>query len=133
MESQSGKRIAVDYTNVIRSSPMVVYYDYQFGAKTGTNIFGTEMTCVYNFETNTFEVKSFRGFGTGDDSGSEIPDNSFVLSAYGEGYRQLLVKNELFREGPLYKPKNLNTYCASAHGKDSKEDEGVRGRRREGE
>jgi len=103
VESESGKRIAVDYTNVTRSAPMVVYYDYQFGAKTGTNIFGTEMTCVYNFETNTFEVKSFRGFGTGDDSGSEIPDNSFVLSAYGEGYRQLLVKNELFREGDKVK------------------------------
>ena len=99
VESDAGKRIAVDYTNVTRSAPMVVYYDYQFGAKTGTNIFGTEMTCVYNFEDNTFRVASFRGFGTGDDSGSEIPDNSFVLSAYGEGYRQLLVKGELFQVG----------------------------------
>ena len=99
VESDSGKRIAVDYTNVTRSAPMVVYYDYQFGAKTGTNIFGTEMTCVYDFEANTFKVASFRGFGTGDDSGSEIPDNSFVLSAYGEGYRQLLVRGELFKVG----------------------------------
>ena len=103
VESDSGKRIAVDHTNVTRSAPMVVYYDYQFGAKTGTNVFGTEMTCVYDFENNTFKVSSFRGFGTGDDSGSEIPDNSFVLSAYGEGYRQLLVKNELFREGDAVK------------------------------
>ncbi len=103
VESESGKRIAVDYTNVTRSAPMVVYYDYQFGAKTGTNIFGTEMTCVYNFETDTFEVASFRGFGAGDDSGSEIPDNSFVLSAYGEGYRQLLIKGELFQLGDKVK------------------------------
>lgn len=103
VESSSGKRIAVDYTNVTRSAPMVVYYDYQFGAKTGTNIFGTEMTCVYDFENNTFKVASFRGFGTGDDSGSEIPDNSFVLSAYGEGFRQLLVKDQLFKVGDSVK------------------------------
>ena len=99
VESESGKRIAVDYTNVIRSSPMVVYYDYQFGSKTGTNIYGTEMTCVFDFEENTFKVESFRAFATGDASGSVIPDNSFVLSAYGEGYRQLLERGELFQLG----------------------------------
>jgi hypothetical protein len=103
VESSSGKRLVVDYTNVTRSGPMVVYYDYQFGAKTGTNVFGTEMTCVYDFEKNTFKVASFRGFGTGDDSGSEIPDNAFVLSAYGEGFRQLLVKGELFKVGESVK------------------------------
>lgn len=103
VESSSGKRLAVDHTNVTRSAPMVVYYDYQFGAKTGTNIFGTEMTCVYDFENNTFKVASFRGFGTGDDSGSEIPDNSFVLSAYGEGFRQLLVRDQLFKVGDTVK------------------------------
>lgn len=99
VESDAGKRIPVDYTNVIRSSPMVVYYDYQFGAKTGTNVYGTEMTCVFDFEANTFKVTSFRAFGSGDASGSVIPDNSFVLSAYGEGYRQLLEKGELFNLG----------------------------------
>lgn len=99
VESSSGKRIVVDNTNTTRSAPMVVYYDYQFGEKTGTNIYGTEMTCTYDFEQNTFKVISFRGFGTGDDSGSVIPDNSFVLSAYGEGYRGLLVKGELFSVG----------------------------------
>lgn len=99
VESDSGKRLAIDYTNVTRSAPMVVYYDYQFGAKTGTNVFGTEMTCVYDFESNTFTVESFRGFGVGDASGSVIPDNSFVLSAYGEGYRALLVKGQLFNVG----------------------------------
>ena len=103
VESSSGKRLAVDYTNVTRSAPMIVYYDYQFGAKTGTNVYGTEMTCVYDFDANTFKVTSFRGFGTGDDSGSEIPDNAFVLSAYGEGFRQLLVKNELFKVGDSVK------------------------------
>ncbi len=99
VESSSGKRIVVDNTNTTRSAPMVVYYDYQFGEKTGTNIYGTEMTCTYDFELNTFKVVSFRGFGTGDDSGSVIPDNSFVLSAYGEGYRGLLVRGELFNTG----------------------------------
>ena len=103
VESEAGKRLAVDFTNVIRSSPMVVYYDYQFGAKTGTNIYGTEMTCVFNFEENTFKVESFRGFATGDASGSVIPDNSFVLSAYGEGYRQLLERGELFNLGDKVK------------------------------
>ncbi len=99
VESSSGKRIVVDNTNTTRSGPMVVYYDYQFGEKTGTNIFGTEMTCTYDFDLNSFKVVSFRGFGTGDDSGSVIPDNSFVLSAYGEGYRGLLVRGELFNIG----------------------------------
>lgn len=99
VESKSGKRVVVDNTNTTRSGPMVVYYDYQFGEKTGTNIYGTEVTCVYDFDLKTFKVVSFRGFGTGDDSGSVIPDNSFVLSAYGEGYRGLLVKNELFTVG----------------------------------
>ena len=95
----SAKRVVVDNTNTTRSSPMVVYYDYQFGAKTGTNVFGTEMTCVYDFDQNTFVVQSFRNFGEGDASGSDIPDNSFVLSAYGEGYRSLLVRGELFSAG----------------------------------
>lgn len=99
VESSSGKRIVVDNTNTTRSGPMVVYYDYQFGEKTGTNVYGTEMTCVYDFDKNTFVVTSFRNFGEGDASGSDIPDNSFVLSAYGEGYRQLLVKNQLFSLG----------------------------------
>lgn len=99
VESTAGKRIAVDYTNVNRASPMVVYYDYQYGSKTGTNVYGTEMTCVYDFEKNTFTVEAFRGFGMGDASGSVIPDNSFVLSAYGEGYRALLSRGELFNPG----------------------------------
>ena len=99
VESTNGKRVVVDATNANRSMPMVVYYDYQYGEKTGTNVFGTEMICQYDFEKNTFIVQSFRGFGIGDDSGSVIPDNGFVLSAYGSGYRQLLAKLELFKEG----------------------------------
>lgn len=99
VESSTGARIVVNNTNTTRSGPMVVYYDYQFGDKTGTNVYGTEMTCSYDFDQNTFKVVSFRGFGTGDDSGSDIPDNSFVLSAYGEGYRGLLVRGELFAVG----------------------------------
>lgn len=92
-------RIVVDATNANRASPMVVYYDYQFGEKTGTNVFGTEMICQFDFDRNTFVVIDFRPFGTGDDSGSVIPDNGFVLSAYGEGYRQLLASGELFNVG----------------------------------
>ena len=92
-------RIVIDGTNANRSSKMVVYYDYQFGEKTGTNVFGTEMICQFDFEKNSFVVIGFRPFGTGDDSGSVIPDNGFVLSAYGEGYRQLLARYELFDMG----------------------------------
>ncbi len=92
-------RIVINHTNTTRSGTMVVYYDYQFGEKTGTNVFGTEVICQYDFDENTFKVVDFRGFGQGDDSGSQILDNGFVLSAYGEGYRQLLAKNQLFREG----------------------------------
>ena len=99
VESSSGKRIVVDATNANRSMPMVVYYDYQFGEKTGTNVFGTEMICKFNFEKNTFEVIDFRPFLSGDDSGSYIPDNGFVLSAYGEGYRALLAQGQLFNVG----------------------------------
>ena len=93
------KRMVIDYTNTNRSGPMVVYYDYQFGEKTGTNPFGSEVIFQYNFEEKTFEVIGFRPFGTGDDSGSTIPDNGFVLSAYGPGYRQLLAPNQLFTAG----------------------------------
>ena len=90
------RRIAIDYTNTNRSGPMVVYYDYQFGEKTGTNPFGSEVICQYDFETKAFKVIGFRAFGQGDDSGSVIPDNGFVLSTYGPGYRQLLQPNETF-------------------------------------
>ncbi len=103
VESETGNRVAVDNTNTNRSGNMIVYYDYQFGQKTGTNIFGTEMTCTYDFEENSFKVVSFRAFGEGDDAGSDIPDNSFVLSAYGPGYRGQLVENELFKRGDKVK------------------------------
>lgn len=93
------KRIVIDYTNTNRSGPMVVYYDYQFGEKTGTNPFGSEVICQYNFDEKAFKVIGFRPFGTGDDSGSLIPDNGFVLSAYGPGYRQLLAPDQLFKAG----------------------------------
>ncbi len=98
VESDTG-RVVVDATNANRAQPMVVYYDYQFGEKTGTNVFGTEMICQFDFDRNTFVVIGFRPFGTGDDSGSVIPDNGFVLSAYGEGYRQLLASGEIFKLG----------------------------------
>ena len=93
------KRIVIDYTNTNRSGPMVVYYDYQFGEKTGTNPFGSEVICQYDFTEKAFKVIGFRPFGTGDDSGSTIPDNGFVLSAYGPGYRQLLAPDQLFKAG----------------------------------
>ena len=93
------KRVVIDGTNANRSAPMVVYYDTQFGEKTGTNVFGTEAICQYDFDKNTFVVIGFRGFLEGDDSGASIPDNGFVISAYGEGYRQLLAKGELFDIG----------------------------------
>lgn len=99
VESKDGKRIAIDSTNGNRSGPMVVYYDTQFGEKTGTNVWGTEVICQFNFDKNTFEVVGLRDFGEGDDSGSFIPDNGFVLSAFGPGYRQLLSKDILFDIG----------------------------------
>ena len=99
VESTNGKRVVVDATNTNRSNTMVYYYDYQFGEKTGTNVFGTEMICQFDFEKNTFVVKGFRAFGVGDASGSEIPDNGFVLSAYGAGWRQLLCIDQLFKVG----------------------------------
>ena len=99
VESSSGRRVVVDTTNANRSGPMVVYYDYQFGEKTGTNEFVTEIICQFDFEKNTFVVIDFRPFGMGDQSGSVIPDNGFVLSAYGNGYRQLLVRGEIFSVG----------------------------------
>lgn len=99
VESTSGYRIVVDATNANRSMPMVVYYDYQYGEKTGTNVFGSEIICQFDFDENTFKVIDYRSFGTGDDSGSVIPDNGFVLSAYGPGYRALLAINQLFKVG----------------------------------
>ena len=99
IESSVGRRIAIDYANVKRTGPMIVYYGRDYGEKTGTNIYGTEMTCRYDFDKKTFIVTDFRDFLTGDDSGSEIPDNGFVMSAYGSGYRQLLAEDHLFSIG----------------------------------
>lgn len=99
VESADGKRIVIDSTNGNRSGPMVVYYDTQFGEKTGTNVWGTEVMCQFDFEKNVFVVVGLRDFGEGDDSGSFIPDNGFVLSAFGPGYRQLLSKGVLFDIG----------------------------------
>ena len=99
VESESGKRIAVTNLNGNRTGKMVVYYDYDFGAKTGTNVFGTEMTVLYDEAQRGFYVKSFRGFGQGDDSGIEIPDGGFVLSAYGEGFRGRLLEDMRFSVG----------------------------------
>ena len=103
VESDKGKRIVVDDMNVSRSKPMVVYYDYRYGTKTGTNIYGTEMIYSYNKNTGAFVVDGFRGFLVGDASGIDIPDGGFVLSAYGSGYRQLLLGGELFSKGDKIK------------------------------
>ena len=108
VESTKGKRVVIDAMNVKRSMPMVVYYDYGYGEKTGTNIYGTEMTVQYDFNKNSFIVTGFRDFLTGDASGSEIPDNGFVLSAYGSGYRQLLIQNHLFSVGDEIKTVGFN-------------------------
>ena len=99
VESSKGKRVVIDAMNVKRSTTMVVYYDHEYGQKTGTNIYGTEVICQYDFDKNAFVVTDFREFYTGDDSGSEIPDNGFVLSAYGSGYRQLLAQGHHFDIG----------------------------------
>lgn len=103
VESDKGKRIVVDDMNVSRSKPMVVYYDYRYGAKTGTNIYGTEMICNYDKNSGSFAVNGFRGFLVGDASGIDIPDGGFVLSAYGSGYRQLLLGGQLFNKGDKIK------------------------------
>ncbi len=99
VESDDGDRVAVDALNATRSEPMVVYYDYQTGDKTGTNAYGTEMIAVYDESANRFIVTAFRDFGTGDDAGSDIPENGFVLSAYGEGYRGILAQDHRFSLG----------------------------------
>ena len=99
VESDDGDRVAVDALNATRSQPMVVYYDYQTGDKTGTNAYGTEMTAVYDESANRFVVTAFRAFGTGDSAGSDIPENGFVLSAYGEGYRGILAQDHRFSLG----------------------------------
>ena len=99
VESESGSRVAIDLINGNRSAPMVVYYDYDFGDKTGTNVYGTEMAAVYDETSGKFVVQNFRAFGEGDASGIFIPDNGFVLSAYGEGYRGIMMENQRFSAG----------------------------------
>ncbi len=99
VESDSGRRVAIDLLNGNRSMPMVVYYDYDFGDKTGTNAYGSELAAVFDSESGKFIVKSFRAFGEGDASGMMIPDNGFVLSSYGEGYRGILVAGKRFSLG----------------------------------
>lgn len=99
IENQDGKRVAIDNINVTRSGPMVVYYDYQRGDKTGTNTSGTEMAAKYDEAKNAFIVTAFRDLYEGDDSGMEIPENGFVLSAYGEGFRGILQQDARFSVG----------------------------------
>lgn len=99
VESDKGARVAIDALNSNRSMPMVVYYDYDFGDKTGTNAYGTELSAIFDEESASFEVVSFRGFGVGDGSGIEIPENGFVLSAYGVGYRGIFLENNRFSLG----------------------------------
>lgn len=99
VESDKGVRVAVDALNGVRTGYHIVYYDYDFGKKTGTNVFGTEFTAIFDETTGYFNLTKFRGFGTGDDSGSEIPDNGFVLSAHGEKFRGQLVENIRFSVG----------------------------------
>ncbi len=100
VESDAGARVAIDTLNGVRTGYMVVYYDYDFGEKTGTNVFGTELTAIFDETSGKFELTSFRGFGMGDDSGSFIPDNGFVLSAHGEtGYRGRLLEGNRFNLG----------------------------------
>lgn len=99
VESESGSRVAIDLINGNRSAPMVVYYDYDFGDKTGTNVYGTELAAVYDETCGKFVVRNFRAFGEGDASGMIIPDNGFVLSAYGEGYRGVMMENQRFSVG----------------------------------
>ena len=92
VESNHGDRVAIDSLNGNRSGPMVVYYDYQTGEKTGTNTSGTEMAAQYDEEKNAFVVTAFRQLLEGDDSGMVIPESGFVLSAYGEGFRGIFSK-----------------------------------------
>lgn len=99
VESDKGARVAIDLLNGTRTGYQIVYYDYDFGAKTGTNIYGSELTAIFDESTGYFKITGFRGFGMGDDSGSEIPDNGFVLSAHGEKYRAQLVENRRFAVG----------------------------------
>ncbi len=99
VESKTGARVAIDAINAIRSKPMVVYYDYQSGDKTGTNQYGTELVATYDEEKNSFVVNRFRAFGEGDASGIEIPASSFALSSYGEGYRGILAEGTRFQIG----------------------------------
>lgn len=99
VESEDGDRVAIDALNAVRTKPMVVYYDYQSGDKTGTNAYGTELVATYDEESNAFVVQKFRAFGEGDSSGIAIPENSFVLSAYGEGFRGILVEDARFSLG----------------------------------
>lgn len=99
IESNKGRRINIDQLNGDRYQPMTVYYDYDFGEKTGTNVFGTEMAAVFDTESGTFKVTQFRPFYGGDASGIVIPDNGFVISCYGVGYRGRLVEGMRFNLG----------------------------------
>ena len=113
MESESGCRVVINSTNAKRTGPMVVYYDSSYGDATGTNIYGTELICTYDYQQKSFVISGFRDFLTGDASGSEIPNDGFVLSAYGVGYRQLLARGHLFRLGDKVKLTGISFLSVS--------------------
>jgi uncharacterized lipoprotein YddW (UPF0748 family) len=96
IESNRGRRVLIDNVNVVRSSPMIVYYDSNYGDRTGTNQWGVEVTVELDLDTSIFSITSYREIGSGDSKGVAIPYFGFVLSAYGDPYRLKLAKGVLF-------------------------------------
>ncbi len=96
--NQDGVRVIIDHKNNTRSGPMIVLYNSDYGSKTKTNPWGTEMVVNLN-EEGALTVSDFRALGEGDDKGIDIPRWGFVLSAYGEPYRNYLKEGEFFSKG----------------------------------
>lgn len=108
VENQDGVRLAIDAVDAVRNKPMIVYYDYNWDRFTGTNQFGTEAVVTINPDTNKFELVDFREFAEGGQKGIEIPNNSFVLSAYGSPYRAYLFEGVKFNLNDTLKLVGLN-------------------------
>ena len=100
--NQDNIRLPFKSRNVYRSESEVVLYDRYYGNRTKTNQYGCEIFFQYDFNSNEFKVKGFRGHKKeiGDlnedhlNYGGYIPKYGFVISAH-----QSTTNFELYKQG----------------------------------
>ncbi|GEM_PF-4489724 len=100
LEGDNGVRVPITGANRPRGTRDMIYFDASYGLKTGAGRLGTEMTVRIDTD-GRYVVEAFRPLVTGDDEGSEIPYDGFVLSAAGTPYQFMLNEDYAFGKGDI--------------------------------